>query len=190
MRSCVGETARRGARAPLWRSNQSISRGSHRLKALDFDLNDRAVEDSRWSRAARHARQKWLEPLETLLVEPSQLDQRLVMVIDPKVERRIILGRAQQECRRLFTALVAARSLAGGEGGDEPLGKGPPLLSHIGCRGLLDDARTRKHVSRDREPLADDVAGPIDAGRARMGGRSSLRAHQMDLPLVTSRVGP
>jgi len=111
------------------------------------------------------------------------------MVVDPKVEHRIVLGCAHEERRRLFATLVAARGLAGGKSGDEPLGKWPLLFARVGCRGLLDDGGTRQHVSRDREPLADDVAGPIDAERSCMGGRSSQRVHEVDLPLVASRVG-
>ena len=49
-----------------------------------------------------------LKSLAALFVEPGELRNRLGMIIDTKIERRIVLGGRDQQCGGLLAALVAA----------------------------------------------------------------------------------
>ena len=75
------------------------------------------------SSCAGEARDERLEALEALLVQAPQFDEGLGMVVHAKVERRVALGRMDDQRRRLLAALVAAGRLAGFHRDDEPHGE-------------------------------------------------------------------
>jgi len=81
------------------RGEFSISRGASfsgfatpTLKTRDLGFDRCPVEDAGGRSARRQARDERLKAFQALLIQPCQLDDRLRMVIDAKIERRVDLG--------------------------------------------------------------------------------------------------
>src|SRR5512142_2358339 len=89
--------------------DQPRRRDVRRPETLDLALDHRALDDAGRIAPRRKARDERLEALEALRMEAAQFGVRLGMVVDANVERRVILGRDDQERDRLLAALVSAR---------------------------------------------------------------------------------
>ncbi len=91
------------------------------------------------------------------------------MVVGADVEPGIILGPVDPQRGRLCAALVAARSGARLHRRHQAFGKGQVHVGLIGRQSVGDDSRAGQHVARDRDPVADQMPGPVDALAPRYG---------------------
>src|SRR5258708_15258770 len=114
-----------GARAPRG-ARSFLGPGARRLKTLDLAFDCRAIGYACGPRTCRQARHERLESLEALDVEAIELGERIGMIVDPEIERRVCFGRTDQQRDRLLAALVAACRLASLHRCAEPLGEGQP----------------------------------------------------------------
>ena len=160
-----------------------------RLEARDLLLDHRAVGDARGPRLARHAGEERLEALEALLVEAAQLGDRLGVVVDAQVEERIVLGRVDEERRRLLAALVAARGLARVERREQPLGERQRGVRLVRRGGLGDHLRAGEHVAGDRVAVARAMPAPVDARAAGVRRGAPSRVDHVELARLAAFVG-
>src|SRR3546814_14711464 len=82
--------------------------------------------------------------------------------------RSIGIAADDPQRRRLAATLVAALQLAGLHGGQQTLGQGQVAIVLVCAERGFDDPRAGEHVAGDRDAVADQMAGPVDAeiGRA------------------------
>src|SRR5688572_18515761 len=138
-------------------------RTSRRLLVLgNLFFDHRAVEDAPRPRLARAALEVGDEALVRLVVEASQLFQRIGVVVHPDVEVRVLFLEIDQERGGLPAALVSARGLAGLERRDQALGEGP-LRFLKGLGGLSDHLLVGQHVAGHRKPVTRARPAPVDA---------------------------
>src|SRR5687767_1309379 len=162
---------------------------SRLLVTGDLLLDHAAIQLARGPLAAGGALEVRDEALVRLFVQALQLGQRRGVVIDAQIELGVVLGRAEQERRRLLAALVAAGGLAGLQRGEQPLRE-----RQVG--GLLVDARRFAHYLRPGEHVAGhrvatpgDGAAPVDALLAGVLADAPARVHHMHLALLAAVVG-
>ena len=125
-------------------------------------------------------------------MEAAELDERLEMVVDPQIEdtlvrRRRLLGRDDDEPRRLPAAEIATRRFRRIESREEPLRE----RSRRGREGLghpTPDVVRAEHVPLDAEPCALEVARVWDARRSRVRGGAALAVDERHLPDVAQLV--
>ena len=145
------------------------------VEALDFRLDLRPIGHARRPRARGQAGDEGLVALEALDVQPQQFGQRFGVIVDAQVEKRVCLGGADQQRRRLLAALVAARGLAGLHRRDQSFGEGQIAARVVGLRRILDHLGAGQHVARDRKAVAGDLPAPLDALRRRCARRCCPR---------------
>ena len=157
------------------------SRGSAR-----YCVDDGAIDDACGVRARRQAGDERLEPLEALVEQAPQLRERVGVVVDAQVERRVALRRHDPQRRGLLAALVAAGGFTGVHRREQAFGERQLRVPAKRVRRVLDDARTCEHVAGDGKPLVGDVTAPVDALAARVRRGDAARADQVHLPHVAS----
>ena len=129
------------------------------------------------------------ETLPAHLLESLELGQRVGMIVDAQIERRIVLGGVDAKRCRLLAALVAAHRLAGLQGPDQAAGKGQIGAIEIDASGLGNHLRAGQHIAGDRKSVMDDLAAPGDALGAGMRGDCAARVLQMDLARLAAGIG-
>src|SRR5438132_2175546 len=158
-------TARTSPRS-LAKSVRSPFTSSRFSVAGNLFLDARAVGLAPGAPGARCAAQIGNEALVRLVVQTAQLRERLGVIVHAQIEVRVRLGGVHQQRCRLLAALVAARGLAGVEGGDQALRKWPRVSLLVGKRGVAHHALIGEHIPRHRVSSARNGATPIDAARA------------------------
>jgi hypothetical protein len=123
------------------------------------------------------------------LLEALELGPRVGMIINPKIEGRVVLGRVDAKRCRLLATLVATGSLAGLQGPDQPAGKGQIGAFNIDTSRLGNHLRAGQHVAGHRKPLMDDMAAPGDAIGPGMRRNGAPPVLQMDLARFAPWVG-
>ena len=125
-------------------------------------------------RAALGRQAEWLIALEAHLVQAFQFGDRVRVIVDAEVEKRIDLGRVDQQRRRLLAALVAAAALARRHRGQQSLGERSARV-RPGRRARSRRARPapRAYCRRPRIRRAHD--GRTSRCTARRCGRRSGR---------------
>ena len=108
------------------------------LEALDLRFDRGPIGDARRPVASGKACHEWLEALEAFDVQTIDLDEWIGMIIDAQIERRIRLGRADQQRCGLLAALVAAGGFAGLHCRDHSLGEGPLACGIVDLCGPFD----------------------------------------------------
>jgi hypothetical protein len=131
----------------------------------------------------------WLQPLEALFVQPAQLVERLLVVVDAEVEARVVLVAVDAQRRRLLAALVAAGALAGLHGCDQSLGERQAGAGGVSSHGRVEHVGADEHVAGDAEVVVGAMTAPIDATLAGVGGGASAYADRVQLALRAARVG-
>ena len=151
---------------------------------------------------ARQAGEERLEALEALFVQAAQLGERLGVIVDAQVEERILLGRVDQQRRRLLAALVAAGRLARLQRGQQPLGERQrrrALVSRARSRRALAGPRACCRRSRNRRRArwphqSMHAAAGVRGGaplrdRSRAAGASRVRRRRRSAVRTTSLGG-
>ena len=136
----------------------------HGKRFGDFAVDHAAIGDAGGIATARQKPQEMHVALATDPFEPCQLGERLGMVVDPQIEIGPIFFALDQEGRRLFSPLVAARRLARRQRCDQAAGKRQRIVVGVSCGGRVEHARVREHVAGDRERLARAMSAAFHAG--------------------------
>ena len=123
------------------RKSRTSSSAAHRCRArcletFDFGFDRGAIGDASGARRARQAGEERLIALEAHLVQAFQFGDRVRVIVDAEVEKRIDLGRVDQQRRGLLAALVAACRLARRHRGQQSLGERSARVRLVGPRGL------------------------------------------------------
>ena len=127
-------------------------------------------------------------------VEPPQLAERIIVIVDAEVEDAVdggllvALARDDDEPRGLPAAVVAACRLRRIERGEQPLGE------RAGCRverltHRRPDLGRAEHVPLHAHVLRGQVAGMGDAALAGMRCGRAARIDERDLPDLAALVG-
>src|SRR6185503_6140801 len=146
------------------------------------------VEHAPGARLARAAAHEGDEALVRLAVQAAQLGQRVRVVVHAQAQLGILLGRVDEQRRRLLAALVAARRFAGVEGGKQAFGK-RLVRAFEGFRGLADHALVGEHVAGHGITLARKRAAPVDALPAGVLADAAGGIDHMELALLAAFVG-
>eukprot|EP01037_Dinobryon_pediforme_P001866 gene1865-1895_t len=121
-------------------------------------------------------------------VKPSQLGERIRMVVGADVQVGVRVFGADLEAGALLAALVAAGRLAGLHGGEQALGEGAfGCKKRVACVG--NHSGPCQHVAGHRDVQSADMAGPRHAVRAGVLGDPSGGVDDVELPLRDRRHG-
>ena len=93
-------------------SSRQVSRCAGKPRRSPASITARSVMPAGSSRLGRNAR-KCTQRSRLTASSRAQFGERIGVVVDAQVERRILLGGVDQQRGRLLAALVAARGLAG-----------------------------------------------------------------------------
>src|ERR1700740_1504495 len=96
-------------------------------------------------------------------LEPLELSERILVVVNPQIQRRPFLAFMDQNGSRLLAALVAAGAFARAHCSDQPLREGEGFVADIDPCGLLQDLRACEHVAGNRKTVAGKMPAPFDA---------------------------
>jgi hypothetical protein len=118
-----------------------------------------------------------------LLGEAPELGEGLGVVVDPQVNFRIVLGRMNEQGRRLPAALVAARGFAGLERCNEALSERRFRLPE-GSRRFLNDFLIQKHVAGHGKAFSRNRPAPVDAGGPRVLADAARCIDDVELPVL------
>src|SRR5450830_1502590 len=166
---------------------EGLAAGS--VKTRNFRFDHAAIDDASRVLAAGQARNERLKAFQTDLVQTAQFNQGFCVIVDPQIERRVVLPAVDDQRGALLAAFVATGRFAGRQSGDQPFGKRLISLCSIAVGAGLNDLRTGQHVPGDREPLSQCMATPADAVGSSV---RSAAAHDIDhvkLPLSAASVG-
>src|ERR1035437_1035790 len=142
---------------------EGLAAGS--VKTRDFRFDHAAIDDASRVLAAGQARNERLKAFQTDLVQTAQFNQGFCVIVDPQIERRVVLPAVGDQIGALLAAFVATGRFAGRQSGDQPFGKRLISLCSIAVGAGLNDFRTGQHVPGDREPLSQCMATPANADR-------------------------
>ena len=159
-----------------------------RLKALDFAFDHGPIRYPGRIGTRGKTGDEGLEALEASSVEPPQLGQRVFVVVDAKVERRVVFACDDAQGRRLLAALVAAGRFARLQRGDQSSGEIEVRAVCVSLDRRLEHRRAREHVAGDGEIGTRDVAAPSDAFAARVRRGTALPVDDVYLPNLTPGV--
>src|ERR1035437_9841587 len=77
------------------------------VKTRDFRFDHAAIDDASRVLAAGQARNERLKAFQTDLVQTAQFNQRFCVIVDPQIERRVVLPAVGDQIGALLAAFVA-----------------------------------------------------------------------------------
>jgi hypothetical protein len=158
------------------------------MKAFNLRLNLLAVCGAGGVFTAGQAGHKGLKALQANVIQALQFQDGFGMVVDPDVERRIVLAIENKQRRSLFAALVAASGLTGRKCRQQALRKRQSRISRITVGRGLNHLRASQHVASHRKPITHRVPAPVNAFGARVGSSPTQRVNHVKLPVCATAV--
>ena len=158
------------------------------VRAISCSIKPRSVMPTGSRRFGRTAPERH-PALPAYAFKPLEFGERFGVIVNAQVEIGPVFLAINQQRGRLLAALVAAGGFARPHRRDQPARKRQGRIGEIGCRGVVEYARPRKHVAGDGKPVAMDMAVPLNAGRPGMGGDAAACVDDMELTMVAPGIG-